>query len=164
MAKAKTDKNKTAAELEAEVRGLQAELDSTVKDLQSRIDAKRELAEAARAREEEQARLEFNERFVEASKDVLAADCARDGKTVYDCVVDYMERHMDSIRAHARDESPRIIQTENDQAVRAVRAEADMIWAAPDDAAMARDAGMGPSPAGQPLEDLMANFLAEDGD
>lgn len=81
MAKAKSDKNKTAAELEADVRILQAELDSTVKDLQARIDAKRELAEAARVREEEQARLEFNERFVEASKDILAADCARDGKT-----------------------------------------------------------------------------------
>lgn len=155
MAKAKSDKNKTAAELEADVRILQAELDSTVKDLQARIDAKRELAEAARAREEEQARLAFNERFVEASKDILAAGCARDGKTVYDCVVDYMDRNRAPARAIQAEDIPADFDA-GDHAC---------AWTAlPVAVPEARDAGRDPSPAGQPLDDLMANFMAEDGD
>ncbi len=75
------------AKMDATVRKMQAKMDATVLDMQSRIDAKRKEAAAARAREEEQARMAFNAKFVEASKGITVADCVREGGTVYDCVV-----------------------------------------------------------------------------
>lgn len=75
------------AKMDATVRKMQAKMDATVLDIQSRIDAKRKAAAAAREREEEQARMAFNAKFVEASKGIAVADCIREGGTVYDCVV-----------------------------------------------------------------------------
>ncbi|WP_304973883.1 hypothetical protein [uncultured Alistipes sp.] len=93
--KAKSDRKKTSAELEADVRDLRVELDAYVRHMQEQIDKKQALADAARAREEERARLEFNEAFVAAAKGIKAADCVLDGETVYGCVV----RHMVDISA-----------------------------------------------------------------
>lgn len=75
------------AKMDATVRKMQAKMDATVLDMRSRIDAKRKEAAAARAREEEQARMAFNAKFVEASKGITVADGIREGGTVYDCVV-----------------------------------------------------------------------------
>lgn len=90
MPKCKSDKKKTSAELEADIQVLQAELEATVRDLQSRIDAKRALAEAAREQEREIEKARFNARFVDAAKDILTADCVRDGGTLYDSVMRHM--------------------------------------------------------------------------
>lgn len=61
------------AKMDATVRKMQAKMDATVQDMQAQIDAKRKEAAAARVREEEQARMAFNAKFVEASKGIAVS-------------------------------------------------------------------------------------------
>lgn len=82
MAKPKSDMNKTAAELDAEIEAMR-----------KAIDAKKKLASAARRKEQaEEARAkaikeaEFNKAFAEKAKEIRWGDFEDDGRTVYETI------------------------------------------------------------------------------